>query len=149
MSRPTSWASSVAQSVAVETAGAIIAGHACEPIWQILQAEILRRQRDGGQVRPEVASAIEALRAAAQAHIALRRMSACGPVSSDLADMAAESMTSTYSSTQDMAGRLHVDPSYARRLAKKAGIQPIGRDRWRTCDVDELEAQRKRNGEHR
>jgi len=124
-------------STAITTAAAVIEGDACEPLWKIVRAEILRRQRDGGAVRPSVQRAMDALRAAAQAHLAQQAMSAREHVPGPVANMAAESIPELVT-TQAMADRLHVTPTHARRIAAATGIEPIARNCWRTTDVDAL-----------
>jgi hypothetical protein len=61
-------------STPITTAAALVEGDACEPIWRIVRDEVVRRQRDGGQVRPSVQRALEALRGGAQAHLSQQEM---------------------------------------------------------------------------
>lgn len=132
----------VTTSVPILTAAALIEGEACEPIWRIVQAELRRLERDGGQVRPAIQRAVEVLRAAAQAHLSQQAMSANGPLSSAIADITPESIPELVS-TQELADRLHCTPRHARRLATKAGIEPAARSAWRTIDANALVADRR------
>jgi len=119
-----------------------IEGAACEPIWRIVRAEMARRQRDGGQVRPAVQRAVEALRQGAQDHLTLVSMFAHEHAAGPVTNMPPESETGQVVSTQELADRLDVTPTHARRLAVAAGIEPVTRNAWRPTDVDELVTQR-------
>jgi hypothetical protein len=125
-------------SAAITTAAALIEGDACEPIWRIVRAEVARRQRDGGQVRPSVQRALEALRDAAQGHLSQQAMFAREHIPGPVSNITPESVVVALISTDELAGRLHVTPTHARRLAKKAGIEPAARNAWRPTDIDAL-----------
>jgi hypothetical protein len=125
-------------STHITTAAALIEGDACEPIWRIVRAELARHQRDGGQVRPSVQRALDALRGAAQAHLEQQAMSVRGQGSRSIADIAPESVVGELVSTEQLADRLRVSARHARRLASEAGIEPAARNAWRPTDVDAL-----------
>lgn len=125
-------------STAITTAAAVIEGDACEPIWRIVRSELARRQGDGGQVRPSVERALEALRAAAQAHLTQQAMFVHEHVSGPISNITPESVVVALVSTGELADRLAVTPTHARRLARKAGIEPAARNAWRPTDVDAL-----------
>ncbi|WP_165984208.1 helix-turn-helix domain-containing protein [Streptomyces sp. YIM 98790] len=117
--------------------GAYIPGPACFPLWQILRRELGRHRADGGQLRPDIAAALDALRAAAHAH-----MSAAGPDSrTPAADQAA--CEQPLVTTAELAARLGVSDRHARRLAAASGIRPAARGAWHTTDADHLQATRK------
>lgn len=132
-------------STAITTAGAFIEGDACEPIWRIVRDELVRRQRDGGQVRPSVQRALDALRGGASAHLAMQQMFAREHVSGPVANMPAESIPTVPElvTTQTMADRLHCTPTHARRLAASAGVEAVATNTWRATDVDALVLERK------
>ncbi|WP_344113918.1 hypothetical protein [Nocardioides humi] len=130
------------EATAIPTIFVPIEGEACEPIWQILRAEIARQQRNGGQVRPAVARAVERLRKGAQDHLTLQAMFAREHVSGPVTNITPESATSELISTNELADRLHVTPTHARRLARDAGIEPAARNAWRPVDADQLVTQR-------
>lgn len=132
------------ESSAIVTAAALVEGDACEPIWRIVRAELDRRQRDGGQVRPSVQRALDALRAAAQAHLTQQQMFAHEHVPRAVTNMAPESIPELVS-TQELADRLHCTPTHARRLAAAAGIESAARNAWRTTDANTLALAADRN----
>lgn len=121
----------------VAAGGVFLPAFLAEPIWRVLLEDIQRRQRDGGQVRPEVAQALEVLRAAALAY-----MSARGPDLRTFPDMAAESTPKRLLTTADLATRLRVSERHARRIAKAEGIEPAARNLWAREDVAALAVHR-------
>lgn len=118
--------------------GVWLAAHLAEPIWRALRAEIERRRADGGRVRPEVAEALDVLRAAAFSHLT----DANGPISRTSADIAACSAASAVVPTEAAADRLGVTERHFRRLAAAEGIASLGRNRWARTDVEALAARR-------
>lgn len=120
-----------------------IEGEACEAIWTILRKEIAQRQREGGAVRPSVQRAVDRLRKGAQDHLTLQAMFAREHVSGPVSNIAPESVVSELVSTEELAGRLRVTPTHARRVARQAGIEPAARNAWRPTDVDALVATRR------
>lgn len=119
---------------AVITAGGVfLPGHLAEPVWRVLRDDILRRQRDGGRVRPEVAQALNVLRAAALAHL-----SANGPDLRTSADIAAESTPSPVITTAELATLLRVSTRHARRIARSEGVAPVARNLWAREDAAAL-----------
>lgn len=122
------------RSSVVSGSGAFIDGAACAPIWRVLNREILSRRSDGGEVRPEIAEAVETLRLAAA-------MSAGGPIPRTPTDIPAVSKDEL--TTDEMAMRLGgITERHARRLARTAGVESISLNRWRASDVALLAAQR-------
>lgn len=96
-----------------------------------LAAEREREIRSNGtSLRPEYREALEVLRLAALDALAM----SAGPQRTDIprsgADLAAES-GHVVMRTSELAKELgKITPRHARRLAARAGVQPIGRDRW-------------------
>ncbi|NJP28069.1 MULTISPECIES: hypothetical protein [unclassified Microbispora] len=79
----------------IAAGGVFLPGGVCHPLWLALRAQIDRQRADGGQVRPEIAAALDALRAAGLATCprtdvprghsrtsAHRRIVSCSPPSS-------------------------------------------------------------------
>lgn len=125
-------------SAAVIGAGGVfLPAQVCEPIWRVLRAELARHTRDGGRVRPEVAQAVETLRAAAFNHVSTR-----GQDPRTYADMGASSEPRPLLSTADLASRLGVSERHARRIAHEEGIAPAARNAWHRADVAALAARR-------
>lgn len=127
-------------SAVVTGVGAFVDGPACEPLWRVLSAELRRRQRDGGQVRPEIAEAVETLRLAASTYLA---MSAGGQLLRQSADIVAPLASDHRSArseltTDQFAAHLAVTPRHVRRLAAEHGIEPISANRWSAADVAAL-----------
>lgn len=120
----------------IAAGGVYLPGGACYPLWLALRQQLDRHRADGGRVRPEVADAMAALRAAALAHV-----SANGPELRTLTDIDAESARGPIT-TADLAGRLGVTDRHARRIAKAEGIEPLARGLWRREDADHLTATR-------
>lgn len=120
-----------------------VEGEACEPIWRVLRDDIARRQRDGGQVRPAVARSVERLRKGAQDYLTIQAMFVREHDSALNANITPESMVSELVSTQELADRLRVTPTHARRLARDAGINAVARNAWRPADVDQLVLERR------
>lgn len=125
------------QAAVIATGGVFLPGHLAEPLWRVLRTEIGRRRADGGQVRPDMAQALDVLRAAAVAH-----MSAQGHDSRTLADMGAPCEEKPLVSTSDLATRLGVTERHARRVARTEGVEPAGRNLWHRADVAALETRR-------
>lgn len=46
--------------------------------------------------------------------------------------------------TADLAAALHIEPRHVPRLAKREGIEPLSRGKWRTADAADLIDKRKR-----
>lgn len=123
---------------AIVTAGGVfLPAHLAEPVWRVLRNHLVRQQRDGGRVRPEVAHLVELLRAAAYAHLTAR-----GHAPGTFTDMPAASAAKRLLTTSDLAARLGVTERHARRIAQANGVQPITRNCWDRADVAALAARR-------
>lgn len=120
----------------IEAGGVYLPPAACYPLWNLLRQELARHRANGGRVRPEIADALTALRAAALAHV-----SANGPDVRTFTDIDAESSRGPIT-TADLAGRLGVTDRHVRRLAEAEGIEPLARGLWRREDADHLTATR-------
>lgn len=120
--------------------GVYLPGEVCERLWRVLHAHLAERQRTGGQVRPEIAAALDVLRAAALAHV-----SANGHVPRTSADMGASSSEPELVTTDQLADRLGVSPRHARRIASAEGIAAAGRGIWSREDAAALVARRRGN----
>lgn len=121
----------------VAAGGVFLPGYLAMPIWRVMREDILRRERDGGRVRPEVAQALEVLRTAALAYTSAR-----GPDLRTSVDIAAESTPKRLLTTADLAARLRVSERHARRIAKAEGIEPTARNLWAREDVAALAVHR-------
>lgn len=113
----------------IAAGGVFLPAEVCHPLWLVVRAELDRRRRDGGQVRPEIADALTALRSAAIAHLSAR-----GQVPGTFADIAAPSGRDLVTTTE-LATRLEVTERHARRIASSAGIAPAARNTWHRDDV--------------
>jgi len=133
------------RSGVVRVGGAFVDGAACAAIWPILRAYMDARSRDGGQVRPEVAEAVAALRMAALEH-ATSADGHGGRTSADMVPPLPQVLTTT---TQAMAVWLGVGSRQARRIAAAHGMCPLARDVWATEDVRTLAASRSAKGSPR
>lgn len=100
------------------------------PLWRILRRELDRHRADGGQIRPDIAAALDTLRAAAHHHA----MTANGQAGRTSADTAPPSPPELIT-TQQLADRLGCTERHARRLAAAAGIQAAARGCWHRDDV--------------
>lgn len=127
----------------IPTAGAFIDAVACRYYWELARADLARHQLQGGQIRPELRSAQDALRSVALAYSQMSATSAVGHVSRSPADMAPESVSGGLVSTRVLADRLGVGSRHARRIASAAGIQAAARDAWHSADVDQLISKRR------
>lgn len=116
----------------IEAGGVFLPAAACYPLWLALRQQLDRRRADGGQLRPEVADALNKLRSAALAHV-----SANGLEQRTLTDIDAESARGPVT-TAALAGRLGVTDRHARRIAAAEGIEPLARGLWRREDADHL-----------
>ncbi|MGW6456655.1 hypothetical protein ACWF94_12155 [Streptomyces sp. NPDC055078] len=116
----------------IEAGGVFLPAAVCHPLWLALRAQLARHRRDGGMVRPEVAEALDALRAAALVHL-----STYGHEPRTFADMSAGS-TRGLLSTGQLAVRLGVTERHARRLAAQAGVTPAARNAWHPDDAQHL-----------
>jgi hypothetical protein len=114
---------------------AVIPAAAALPIWRAVRAQMARHRAEGGHVRPEVAAALEELRAAALAHM-------CVPGQPERTSGHAEARDRPVT-TAELAARLGVTGFHVRRLAAAAGIRRVARGLWAPEDADRLTAQRK------
>lgn len=126
------------RSGVVRVGGAFVDGAACAVIWPILRAHIDTRTREGGQVRPEAAEALSALRQAALEHY----MSANGHSERTSADIPPSWEMGPTMTTAQLADRLGVGDRQARRIAAAEGVQPVARGTWATEDIAALTASR-------
>ncbi|MFF5004110.1 hypothetical protein ACFY3G_14845 [Streptomyces phaeochromogenes] len=99
-------------------------------LWKPLRDLLARHRADGGHIHPEVAAALDALRASAYAHMCDpeqdKRTSRDDPDRTDLV------------TTGELAGRLGVTGFHVRRLAAAAGITRVAHGRWAPEDADRL-----------
>ena len=129
----------------IAAGGVFLPGSVCEPLWRVLRAELARHRADGGRVRPDVAAAVDTLRAAAYAHV-----SANGLPTRTFSDMAPSSPNEKpLLTTGDMATALGVTERHARRLAAAERITPAARGLWHPEDVAALAAARRTGHRHR
>jgi hypothetical protein len=126
-----------ARPAVIEAGGVYLPAAVCYPLWRAVRAQLDRQRADGGRVRPEIAAAVDALRAAA-----LHSMSANGPAPRTPADTGAPS-TRGLVTTDQLAARLGVTARHARRLAARAGLKPAARGLWRPDDAAYLTRTRK------
>ncbi|WP_338907075.1 hypothetical protein [Streptomyces nigra] len=122
----------------IAAGGVFLPAHLAYPLWHVLRAHVDRHRTEGGAVRPDVAAALDALRAAALAH-----MSANGHDARTPADIAAQSAPDRLVTTEALAGRLGVTGRHVRRLAVAEGITPAARGLWEPDDADYLASLRK------
>ncbi|UGQ15030.1 hypothetical protein LO772_16560 [Yinghuangia sp. ASG 101] len=126
-------------AAALITAGGVwLSPDVCHPLWLALRAQLARHRADGGRVRPEVAAALDTLRAAALHHLA----SPNGHDERTFEDTPPASERELIR-TEQLADRLHVTPRHARRLAAQAGVTPAARNAWHPDDVQHLTRLRK------
>lgn len=111
----------------------------CHPLWLALRAQLVRHRADGGQVRPEVAAALDALRAAALDHLT----SADGQPERTSADIDASS-TRALVTTEELSGRLGVTSRHLRRLAAQHGVTAAARGLWHPDDAEHLTRSRRK-----
>ncbi|MET7752592.1 hypothetical protein [Micromonospora sp. NPDC005367] len=128
------------RAAVIAAGGAFLPAHVCEPVWRVLRTAIDRQRADGYQIRPEIADALDALRAAAVAH--LTDMSAHGRDLRTSEDLDASSPSPALLTTAALAIRLGVTERHARRIATAEGIQPAARNAWHREDVTALVARR-------
>lgn len=119
----------------IAAGGVFLPAHVCHPLWLVLRRELDRQRGNGGTVRPEVAAALEALRAAALDHLAT--VSATGHPTRTSPDTRARSERKLVTTGQ-LAVRLGVTSRHARRLAQAAGLQPAARGFWYPDDAAHL-----------
>lgn len=122
----------VAPPAVIASGGVFLPASVCHPLWLAIRAQLARHRANGGRIRPEVAAALDALRAASLAHL-----SAPGPIPRTPADIESGS-TRELVTTDQLAGRLEVTPRHARRLAAAAGIKPAARGLWHRDDAAHL-----------
>lgn len=123
----------------VSTGGVFLPAYLAEPIWRVLRDAVSVRLRDGGRVRPELAQAIEVLRAAAMAELV--RANGHDPRTSADLDPSSEPSAGSLP-TEALATRLGVSVRHARRVARAEGFAPVRRNCWAREDVEALAAQR-------
>ncbi|MDQ1734608.1 MAG: hypothetical protein QOH56_859 [Pseudonocardiales bacterium] len=130
----------VSGSTVVSGAGAFLDGSVCEPLWRLVNDELSRRRRDGGQVRTEIAQAVETLRLAASTYLALSRAGQIAGTSPDIGPLSEHAKPRRDLSTAELAALLHVTPRHARRLATEHGLTPTCPSpyRWSRIDVAAL-----------
>ncbi|MCX4972183.1 hypothetical protein [Streptomyces sp. NBC_00620] len=116
----------------IAAGGVFLPAEVCHPLWLALRAQLMQHRAEGGRVRPEVAAALDALRAASQAH-----MSANGHSARTSVDIEPSSDRELIS-TEQLAVRLRVTERHARRLAAQAGVTPAARNAWHPDDAQHL-----------
>ncbi|WP_371551703.1 hypothetical protein OG266_39480 [Streptomyces sp. NBC_00554] len=123
---------SVTVPAIIAAGGVYLPAEVCHPLWLALRAQLAQHRAEGGRVRPEVAAAMDTLRAASLAH-----MSTHGPTSRTPADIERPSDRELIS-TEQLAVRLRVSERHARRLAAQAGVTPAARNAWHPDDAQYL-----------
>ncbi|MGW0630149.1 hypothetical protein [Streptomyces sp. NPDC002758] len=116
----------------IAAGGVFLPAEVCYPLWHVLRDHLGRHRANGGRVRPEVAAALDALRAAGLTH-----MSAGGhepPASADIRPSSDRELIRT----EQLAVWLGVSERHARRLAAQAGVTPAARNAWHPDDVQHL-----------
>jgi hypothetical protein len=119
--------------------GVFLPAEVCERVWRVLRDHLAARQRDGGQIRPEIVVTLDVLRAAALAHVSVN-----GQTQRTFPDIGASSPQPDFVTTEVLADRLGVSPRHARRIAYAEGITPAGRGIWREEDAATLAARQRR-----
>jgi hypothetical protein len=120
---------------------------ALQAIWRRLLEVQLAGARDGVGLRPDVARAMENLRAAASTPFAMSARGRDSRTSADIGAASEHAPTPTAPasmSTQQAGDRLGVGTRHMRRIATAAGVVPIGRDCWSADDIAALAATRRR-----
>ncbi|WP_217169626.1 hypothetical protein [Streptomyces sp. AC512_CC834] len=122
---------------AVLAAGGVwLPAEVCHPLWLVLRAHLEGRRADGGRVRPEIAAALDTLRAAGLAH--LTDTSPNGHDQRTSTDITASSDPRRLVTTEELSRRLGVTGRHARRLAAAEGITPAARGLWHPDDARHL-----------
>ncbi|WP_405359798.1 hypothetical protein OG535_13285 [Kitasatospora sp. NBC_00085] len=119
----------------IAAGGVFLPAGVCHPLWLAVRAQTDRHRANGGQVRPEVAAALNALRAASLAHLA--GTSVTGPDERTSPDTDASS-TRGLVTTEELAGRLGVTGRHLRRLAAAQSITSAARGLWHPDDAAHL-----------
>lgn len=102
-------------------------------LWRPLRELLARHRADGGHIRPDVVTALDALRAAAYGH-----MSQTPPGIGTSAHHQARDHPVTLVTSDALAGRLGVTRRHTYRLAAREGIAPTTRGRWTPEDAERL-----------
>lgn len=121
----------------IEAGGVFLPADVCHPIWLALRQQLAHHRADGGHIRPEVAAAIDALRAAAHTHLSTNGQPARTPP--DIEPPSPHGLVTT----EELASRLGVTSRHTRRLAQQASIQPAARGLWNPDDAAHLVQLRK------
>ncbi|MFD9445910.1 hypothetical protein ACFWBR_35050 [Streptomyces sp. NPDC060006] len=116
----------------IAAGGVFLPAEVCHPLWLAVRAQLAQHRAQGGRVRPEVAAALDALRAASLAHL-----SANGHPKRTSPDIEPSSNRELIS-TEQLAVRLGVTMRHARRLAAQAGVTPAARNAWHPDDAQYL-----------
>ncbi|MFE2020138.1 hypothetical protein ACFW9O_19095 [Streptomyces sp. NPDC059499] len=124
----------------IAAGGVFLPAEVCHPLWLALRAHLARHRTDGGQVRPEVVAALDALRAAGLDY--LTTSSPNGLSERTPADIGALSSRGLVT-TEELAGRLGVTGRHVRRLAAQHGVTAAARGLWHHDDAEHLTRQRK------
>ncbi|MFI6895272.1 hypothetical protein ACIBM4_14260 [Streptomyces sp. NPDC050256] len=124
----------------IEAGGVFLPAEVCHPLWLVLRQHLAGHRADGGQVRPEVAAALDALRAAGLNH--LTAASPNGRPARTSADIGAGS-TRALVTTEELGGRLGVTGRHIRRLAAQHGLTAAARGLWHPDDAAYLARLRK------
>ncbi|MFE9481461.1 hypothetical protein ACFYNM_22995 [Streptomyces spororaveus] len=123
----------------IAAGGVFLPAEVCHPLWLALRAQVNRHRADGGRVRPDVAAALDALRAAGLNHL----MSTSGHHERTPADIPAPSERGLIT-TEELAGRLGVTGRHVRRLAAAEGVSSAGRGLWHPDDAQHLARTRRK-----
>ncbi|MGW3646690.1 hypothetical protein [Streptomyces sp. NPDC000878] len=117
----------------IAAGGVFLPAEVCHPLWLALRKQLAHHRAEGGRVRPEVAAALDTLRAASLAHL-----SATGHPARTSLDIEPPSAHDRLVTTEELAGRLGVTGRHVLRLAAAEGITPVARGRWLPDDAQHL-----------
>ncbi|MBB0243883.1 hypothetical protein FNQ90_07120 [Streptomyces alkaliphilus] len=121
-------------SAVAYTAGVVVLpASVAYPLWVILRRELARHRDGGGRLRPDMADALDALRAAAHHHAMTANGHPARTPDPDPAPSRHELLT-----TDQLAELLGVTARHARRLAAASGIEPAARGAWHPDDAHHL-----------
>lgn len=120
------------RSAVIAAGGVFLPAEVCHPLWLAVRAQLARHRADGGQIPPNIADALDALRAAALDHLSMN-----GPTERTQADIEPRS-TRELVTTEALANRLGVTGRHVRRLAAQHGVTAAARGLWHPDDAEHL-----------
>jgi hypothetical protein len=119
----------------VDTGGVYLRADLVFPLWATLRRELARHRADGGQVRPEMVTVMNALRTVALAHMSDHQQ----PDRTSAHHQDHDALVTT----GELATRLGVTTRHVLRLAAEAGITRAAHGRWHPGDAAHLVRLRK------